>query len=124
MPPTWSSASRTTTGSPFFDRRYPAVRPAGPAPRITVGFVAMSGRARFAGGVGRGAAPSLFEVSLLLIRLLLVDDATDSDARGTAVANRHGLDSLETLVIRQGGTPLGAATPDQLGPGRIPVIRT
>src|SRR5215208_4817061 len=114
MPPTWSSASRTTTGSPFFEGWKPAVRPAGPPPRITVGFSAMSGRARFSGGFG---------LLLSLIRLLLVDHATHPNARGTAVANRHRLDQLETPVVRQRGPPLGAATPDQLRPGRIPVIR-
>src|SRR5215208_4445515 len=115
MPPTWSSASRTTTGSPFFEGWKPAVRPAGPPPRITVGFSAMSGRARFSGGFG---------LSLSLIRLLLVDHATNSDACGTAVADRHRLDSLEARVTRQRRAPLGTTAPDQLRPGRVPVIRT
>src|SRR5436305_14559448 len=44
MPPTYSgSASRTVTGTFFFERRYAAVSPAGPAPMIaTFVWVSMS----------------------------------------------------------------------------------
>src|SRR5215510_4023129 len=87
IPPTWSSASSTTTGRPFLASRYPAVSPAGPAPRITVGFSRISGRAIVAG------------LSLLLgiplLSGLLVEHSAHPDAGGAVVDGRHGTKLLE-----------------------------
>ena len=51
MPPTASSASRTVVRTPAFDSRYPAVRPAGPAPMMTTCSPGRSGATTRGGGV-------------------------------------------------------------------------
>src|SRR4051812_39555486 len=109
MPPTWSSASSTTTGSPILASRYAAVSPAGPPPSTTVGFSRMSGRASFGGGCTSSslrfaAGASSLGVGRLLLSWgiflsgLLVEHSAHSDASGAAVELRHGADALEAVV--------------------------
>src|SRR3954469_19656868 len=126
MPPTWSSASSTTTGLPCFASRYPAVSPAGPPPSTSVGrssgvasicsvlsVTCSDGPCSVRGEGERAAGPGSAVGDLGVER-------RSHPVDHVAVAERLDVDAAEALVARKGLRPLRRTAAHQLGPRSAP----
>src|SRR5947199_5583739 len=119
MPPTMSVDSRTTTGLPCLESRYPAVRPAGPPPSTTTGCSRVMSAPRF------GASGGVVSVMSVSGGLLIEDGAVRNAARAAVVVGSPP-DGLQRAIGGQGSedrAPLRGAPADQLRPRRLPTLR-